>query len=368
MQQRRNENNGLGPLLVASGVESHVRADMRFARRFGLEAAQPLGSGVVALQRLLRRPAGLVIADDTLDDMRGLDFLRLARLHPDLRATPIILASATGTRDAVLAAKEAGCSGYLIRPYSPASFGRQVSTALQGGWPALPDAPDKEAFERALAAHLAPAQAPETAQTLCDEGERLLSAGSHSAAIAVFRRALDLDAASGAACFGLGRAWNGLGHRARARRWLERASQLFAAHGRVADAHDATQTLRRTDTNAPDPRAGLAMRLLRRGDAQATAKLYGEALGQGAGDSGVFLQLARACLFTGNPTATARALARELAKVVAEKDESELYARIMGPEHDEPPAAGAANLSELPSLREIVAVARHTLKAYRGAL
>jgi DNA-binding NtrC family response regulator len=64
--------------------------------------------------------------------MSGLEFLRLVRTHPRLLTLPVVQVSSDNSRRGVLDAVGAGCSGYLIRPYSLQAFAKQVTGAFAG--------------------------------------------------------------------------------------------------------------------------------------------------------------------------------------------------------------------------------------------
>jgi two-component system, chemotaxis family, chemotaxis protein CheY len=72
----------------------------------------------MALQRLREKPYGLVISDWNMQPMTGLELLREVRADPRLRATPFIMVTAESKTENVIAAKQAGVSNYIVKPFN----------------------------------------------------------------------------------------------------------------------------------------------------------------------------------------------------------------------------------------------------------
>jgi len=67
------------------------------------------------------RPYGLVISDWNLGAMIGFAFLRELRGDPGLKRTPFILMMGEYKVENVIAAKRAGISNYIVKPFDAPS-------------------------------------------------------------------------------------------------------------------------------------------------------------------------------------------------------------------------------------------------------
>jgi len=73
---------------------------------------------IIAAFRQPPRP-DLVLLDVQLPDANGFDVLAKMRLHPLLKAVPVIMLTAEATREAVLRGLQAGADGYVTKPFEP---------------------------------------------------------------------------------------------------------------------------------------------------------------------------------------------------------------------------------------------------------
>ena len=80
-------------------------------------------------QRRISRPGqdaykkyGLVISDWNMEPMTGYDLLREVRASPELSQTPFIMITAESKTENVIAAKKAGVSNYIVKPFNAATL------------------------------------------------------------------------------------------------------------------------------------------------------------------------------------------------------------------------------------------------------
>jgi two-component system chemotaxis response regulator CheY len=65
---------------------------------------------------------GLVISDWNMEPMTGYDLLKEVRAHPELSQTPFIMITAESKTENVIAAKKAGVSNYIVKPFNAATL------------------------------------------------------------------------------------------------------------------------------------------------------------------------------------------------------------------------------------------------------
>ena len=333
--------------VVVTADGGHASVDRDFLRRAGVTRARTFHCARHALAHLRRHGAELVILGDALDDMPGLDFLRQLRRDRSLAATPVIVASQDNSREAILDAAAAGCSGYLLRPYSARAFAGNLIRARRGvartrAARAAVDrarkALDQDRPDQAVAELEALTTDSAVARKLYDSGCAHLAAKRLDPAIEFFQRAVAVDTLFAEAHMGLSRAWKAKGFPDRSRQHARRAAQCYTRLEHHAEARRIFVDVLKTAPQGLPRHLEAAERLVRGGLFDEAAPQAAMALRAQPPDE-VFRGLKRACHFTADPMASARALADTLSRQKGMPTPPALMRRIMGKDNPAPHAA-----------------------------
>src|SRR5260370_42070577 len=73
---------------------------------------------------------GLVISDWNMEPMTGYDLLREVRASPELSQTPFIMITAESKTENVIAAKNAGVSNYIVKPFNAATLPTKIDAVF----------------------------------------------------------------------------------------------------------------------------------------------------------------------------------------------------------------------------------------------
>ena len=106
------------PILVVDDYLTMARIIRSLLRQLGFEDIDDAENGCRALVKLRGRKYGLVISDWNMEPMTGYELLRVVRADPALQATPFIMVSAESKTENVVAAKRAGVSSYIVKPFN----------------------------------------------------------------------------------------------------------------------------------------------------------------------------------------------------------------------------------------------------------
>ena len=87
---------------------------------------------IAQAQTILERKVDLVLTDIGLPDGSGLDFIRTLKSAQDCK---ILVVTAFGDRDTVVAALRAGADGYLLKDSTPETILDGIHVTLMGGAP-----------------------------------------------------------------------------------------------------------------------------------------------------------------------------------------------------------------------------------------
>jgi len=355
-------------VLAACADPALVRRDRDMLRAAGEQSVRTRFSGRAALALAHEHRPRYILCDLELGDMNAPEFMRLLRGE---NAPPVLAVSSDRSRTTLLDCVAAGCCGYLLRPYTPASFARQLAAVRQG-------IRFKDQAKDRLAQIMAQEQA-EQRNLLREQAQKPehfyrqgclhLARRRFDAAIMDFTRAVTLQSLFAKAYVGLARAWKAKGRPDKYASYMQKAAQAYAALDEYHEARELFAGVLRENPNAENPFLEMGFKLLRRGDYEKAAKLYDQAE-KFAGGVNIYRELARACHFTGDPCGTARCMAGVLAEMPDRPGASGIFQRIMGdpwrPQKAEPRKAwSGANLLPGP-LYDLWLVVKFTWQVYHN--
>lgn len=105
----------MDPILVADH-EPEIRSAVASALREDGFAVESVVSGDEALEKVLQGRFSLLIVEDAISDLTGLELLsRVRQMAPE---TPLIMTTASGSVSHAVAAMQAGASDYILKPFS----------------------------------------------------------------------------------------------------------------------------------------------------------------------------------------------------------------------------------------------------------
>ena len=86
--------------------------------------------GAEALGKLDEEKFGLVISDWNMEPMTGIQLLREVRASAELKHIPFIMITAESKSENVIAAKEAGVSNYIVKPFNAETLKSKMVSVL----------------------------------------------------------------------------------------------------------------------------------------------------------------------------------------------------------------------------------------------
>jgi two-component system chemotaxis response regulator CheY len=118
------------PVLVVDDYNTMVRIVRNLLRQLGFEDIDDANDGAAALAKLRERKYGLVISDWNMEPMTGYDLLKAMRADPGLANTPFIMVTAESKTDNVIAAKKAGVSNYIVKPFNAQTLKTKIEAVF----------------------------------------------------------------------------------------------------------------------------------------------------------------------------------------------------------------------------------------------
>ena len=118
------------PVLVVDDYNTMVRIIRNLLRQLGFEHIDDANDGSEALEKMRQRRYGLVISDWNMEPMTGYDLLQQVRSDPGLAETPFIMVTAESKTENVIAAKKAGVSNYIVKPFNAQTLKNKIDAVF----------------------------------------------------------------------------------------------------------------------------------------------------------------------------------------------------------------------------------------------
>ena len=117
-------------VLIVDDNKTMLRIIRNLLKQIEFENVQEASDGREAQEKLQAGNFGLVISDWNMEPMTGLELLQHVRSNPKLKATPFIMITAESKPANVIAAKEAGVSNYIIKPFNAETLRGKIHKVL----------------------------------------------------------------------------------------------------------------------------------------------------------------------------------------------------------------------------------------------
>ena len=118
------------PILIVDDYKTMLRIIRNLLKQLGFNNVDEAIDGSSALQKLRDKNCGLIISDWNMEPMSGLQLLKEVRADVKLKDVPFIMITAESKSENVIAAKEAGVSNYIVKPFNAATLKGKLSAVL----------------------------------------------------------------------------------------------------------------------------------------------------------------------------------------------------------------------------------------------
>jgi two-component system chemotaxis response regulator CheY len=118
------------PILIVDDYKTMLRIIRNLLKQLNLENVQEATDGSSALKMLRDGNFGLVISDWNMEPMTGLQLLKEVRADAKLKQLPFIMITAESKTENVVAAKEAGVSNYIVKPFNAETLRQKLVSVL----------------------------------------------------------------------------------------------------------------------------------------------------------------------------------------------------------------------------------------------
>ncbi len=117
--------------LVVDDFSTMRRILRNLLKELGYLNVDEAEDGNSALLKLRRDPFDFLITDWNMAGMDGLQLLKEVRVDSTLRKLPVLMVTAEAKRENIIAAAQAGASGYIVKPFTAATLDEKMSKIFE---------------------------------------------------------------------------------------------------------------------------------------------------------------------------------------------------------------------------------------------
>jgi two-component system, chemotaxis family, chemotaxis protein CheY len=117
--------------LVVDDFATMRRIIRNLLKELGFSNVDEAEDGVNALQKLRSEHFDFVVSDWNMPNMTGIDLLRNIRADEQLKGLPVLMVTAEAKKENIIAAAQAGASGYVVKPFTAATLDEKLKKIFQ---------------------------------------------------------------------------------------------------------------------------------------------------------------------------------------------------------------------------------------------
>ena len=117
-------------VLIVDDYRSMVRIIRGLMQQLGFTNIDEATDGPTALGMISSGDYGLVLSDWNMSPMSGIDLLKAVRADPQRAETPFVMVTSHKAPSDIMAARQAGATNYLTKPFNLEALRQKLSLVL----------------------------------------------------------------------------------------------------------------------------------------------------------------------------------------------------------------------------------------------
>jgi two-component system chemotaxis response regulator CheY len=117
-------------VLIVDDYHTMLRILRNLLRQLNLENVDEAQDGEAAFSKLQTQPHDLIISDWNMQPVTGLDLLKRVRADAKIKRIPFIMVTAESKTENVVAAKQAGVSNYIVKPFNSETLRAKIASVM----------------------------------------------------------------------------------------------------------------------------------------------------------------------------------------------------------------------------------------------
>ncbi|MEO8599874.1 MAG: chemotaxis response regulator CheY [bacterium] len=117
--------------LIVDDFSTMRRIIRNLLKELGYTNVDEAEDGIMALSKLRNEQFDFVVSDWNMPNMDGLEMLKNIRADPALSKLPVLMVTAEAKKENIIAAAQAGASGYVVKPFTAATLDEKLSKIFE---------------------------------------------------------------------------------------------------------------------------------------------------------------------------------------------------------------------------------------------
>ncbi len=117
--------------LVVDDFSTMRRIVRNLLKELGFNNVDEAEDGAVAYGKLTGEVFDFVVTDWNMPNMDGLTLLQQIRANPQLKHLPVLMITAEAKKENIVAAAQAGASGYIVKPFTAATLNEKLNKIFE---------------------------------------------------------------------------------------------------------------------------------------------------------------------------------------------------------------------------------------------
>ena len=117
--------------LVVDDFSTMRRIVRNLLKELGYSNVDEAEDGAMALSKLKNENFDFVISDWNMPNMDGLEMLKNIRADAAIGKLPVLMVTAEAKKENIIAAAQAGASGYVVKPFTAATLDEKLSKIFE---------------------------------------------------------------------------------------------------------------------------------------------------------------------------------------------------------------------------------------------
>lgn len=117
-------------VLIVDDYKTMLRIIKNLLSQIGFDNVDEATDGEMAFSKLKEKDYGLVISDWNMEPMSGYELLQKVRDVDTMKALPFIMVTAESKTENVVAAKQAGVSNYIVKPFNAETLKQKIDSVF----------------------------------------------------------------------------------------------------------------------------------------------------------------------------------------------------------------------------------------------
>ena len=115
-------------VFIVDDYTTMLRILRNLLRQLDINSVEEATNGDTAYHMLQKSPPDLIISDWNMVPVTGLDLLKKVRGDAKLKHIPFIMVTAESKTENVIAAKQAGVSNYIVKPFNAETLRAKIAS------------------------------------------------------------------------------------------------------------------------------------------------------------------------------------------------------------------------------------------------